>query len=438
VQTADTSLVAKTRAARLSTFRHWADFCASLGHDPSLSDVPDAETRLCYLLVFGHRIRRAGIKQTGGPVRANTVSKALLAVGTGIAQLGGQDPRKETPGADRNHPLLASFLKALADDDEPAKRAYPANTTILENLYSTNPGTLHLTAWLHLTNLAIVGFYWLLRPAEYLHSSETGRSQAFKLQDITLHTADREIAATDASLNDLDVTRLVRATFTFDDQKNGVRGEQISHLANSHPRLCPVKALARVCAHLRAHQAPNSAPIHTCYTPSGQVRITSGHLTSALRRAAMPLAQTTGIKPSLLSAVSLRAGGATALLCSGVDTDVIQLLGRWKSDAMLRYLRVAAHAHSTNLAQGMLTAGAYTFAPGAYTEASVRPIPMQAPAPFVTALAREATFLAALDAAAALDAQTEDDLPQAAQLNTLLLAACAAPTLTTTHHYPSM
>ena len=28
------------------------------------------------------------------------------------------------------------------------------------------------------------GFYWLLRPAEYLHTTVEGRSQAFRLSDI--------------------------------------------------------------------------------------------------------------------------------------------------------------------------------------------------------------------------------------------------------------
>jgi site-specific recombinase XerD len=81
------------------------------------------------------------------------------------------------------------------------------------------------------------------------------------------------------------------------------------------------------------------------------------------RHSANNIQHLTGIDPSLLSARNLRPGGATALLCTGIDTDVIQLLGHWKSDAMLRYLRVAALAHTSNLSQQMLTAGTYTFAP---------------------------------------------------------------------------
>jgi hypothetical protein len=395
LQTADTALVSSTRAARLSTFQTWVAYCESLGHEPTLASIPDAETRLCHLLVFGLRVRRTGSQQTGGPVRSETVAKALLAVGAGITMLGGQDPRKQTAGADRNHPLLASFLKSLADDDSPSKRAYPANTTILDNLHSqvAKLDPAHCRALLHTFDLAIVGFFWMLRPAEYLTSTSRGRSQAFTLADITFQTPDGTFAALDPSLNDFDVTRIRRATLTFNDQKNAVKGEQITHLLNSHPRLCPVKALYRICAHLRSHGAPPGTPIYTCYTNTGVEHISPKQIKIALRRSAASLQSTTGIDPRLLSSRSLRPGGATALLCSGVDANIIQLIGRWKSDAMLRYLRVAALAHTTALAEGMLQAGAFTFAPGTYDLPGS--LPQQTPEPFLSAVRREALYHAA-------------------------------------------
>jgi hypothetical protein len=38
----------------------------------------------------------------------------------------------------------------------------------------------------------------------------------------------------------------------------------------------------------------------------------------------------------------LRSSGAMSLLCAKVDTDTIRLLGRWRSDEMLRYLHIQA------------------------------------------------------------------------------------------------
>jgi hypothetical protein len=323
------------------------------------------------------------------------VEEALLAVGTGIAALGMPDPRKEVPGADRNHPLLASYLNALSDEDDPHTRAYPANISIIENMHKILD-TAHPTHGgfnQHVIDLCIVGFFWLLRPAEYLSTDSSGRSQAFRLQDITFMVGDRLVSATDTSLNDSNSeSRITRASLTFNDQKNAVRGEQIGHAATNHPQLCPCKALARIAAHLRSVRAKPDTPLYVYHYPDRTCKhVSPTNINNALRHSAKDIQHLTGIEPSLLSARSLRPGGATALLCTGIDTDVIQLLGRWKSDAMLRYLRVAALAHTSNLSQQMLTAGTYTFAPTTYT-ASARPVPVQAPAAFLQAITRETLY----------------------------------------------
>ena len=78
----------------------------------------------------------------------------------------------------------------------------------------------------------------------------------------------------------------------------------------------------------------------------------------------------------LLSARSLRPGGATALMCAGVDSDFIQLMGRWQSDAMFRYLR--CQVATSQLSQKMLDHGHYTFAPGECAKPDG--IPNEAPA----------------------------------------------------------
>ena len=110
-----------------------------------------------------------------------------------------------------------------------------------------------------------------------------------------------------------------------------------------------------------------------------------------MRHSAATLEKATGIPATLLSARSLWPGGATALLCARVDPDAIQLLGRWKSDAMLRYLRVQATLTSNNFAQSMLTHGNYTFAPG--INQHVQPLPREVPPSVAAILAHEELYL---------------------------------------------
>ena len=79
--------MSKTTTARGKIFSSWIDFCLAVGRDPSLRDVPDAEDKIAYLLVFGFRYRSQGRGTSKKPVRAGTVEDALLAVGQGITHL---------------------------------------------------------------------------------------------------------------------------------------------------------------------------------------------------------------------------------------------------------------------------------------------------------------------------------------------------------------
>ena len=64
-----------------------------------------------------------------------------------------------------------------------------------------------------------------------------------------------------------------------------------------------------------------------------------------------------------VSAWSLRTAGAMALLCSIVDNDIINLIGRCRSDEVLRYLHVQAEPIMRNLSKLMISHGNYNLLP---------------------------------------------------------------------------
>ena len=52
-----------------------------------------------------------------------------------------------------------------------------------------------------------------------------------------------------------------------------------------------------------------------------------------------------------------------ALLCASVDTDIIRLIGRWRSDEMFRYLHTQAAPLTKNLSRRMVDSGSYVPVP---------------------------------------------------------------------------
>ena len=204
-----------------------------------------------------------------------------------------------------------------------------------------------------------IAFFYLLRPGEY--SISTSDSSPFELKDVQLFVGLLRL-----NLSTATEAQLMSATFaayTFDKQKNGVRGEVVGQSCSGDPNLCPVRATARRIIHLRSHQAPPHTPLAHAYTPTGVIPIKPSLITDTLRFAVQYLGPSLGFLPSDITARCLRASGANALLCAGVDTDVIRLLGRWRSDEMLRYLHTQAGPVTRDFARRMLSGGTFTLIP---------------------------------------------------------------------------
>ena len=148
------------------------------------------------------------------------------------------------------------------------------------------------------------------------------------------------------------------ATLCFTKQKNGTENEIVGHARSTLSTVCPVLVLIHRVQHLRQFNAPPSAFLCTVYsTPLCFSHITPAHLTAHLCLSAAAVFTTTGFHPTDVSARALRTGGAMALLCACVDPDLIKLIGRWKSNEMLRYLHLQAFPQMQSFARLMVTGG---------------------------------------------------------------------------------
>jgi len=252
--------------------------------------------------------------------------------------------------------MLAGYTRT----DNPPQRVKPIPVPILR--HAMQMAVLSNSAFdLARADMACLAFFFLLRPGEYTGTSPT--SHPFLLRDVrffmgtlVLHHAT---APSDHLLN------ATFATLEFTTQKNGVRGEVIGLGRSGDPHFCPVLALARRVLHLRLAAAAPSQPLASYLDPGPSLlrRLTSADLTSLLRLSVAVLGPTFGFRPEDVSARSLRAAGAMALLCADVDSDRIRLLGRWQSDQMFRYLHVQAEPLMRNFSSRMLQGGNYTLLP---------------------------------------------------------------------------
>ena len=283
---------------------------------------------------------------------------AVRAVGQAYARMGTPDPR-----LDRHGQLdfrLSTLYRAWLAADDPPSRVKPLPLSLVAQVcrLAALDNTVHAGA---ASDCLIAAFYFLLRPGEYLG---TPRPTQFRLGDVRFWIGSRALDHFACPIADLLASTFV--TLTFNRQKNGVRNETVGHGRSGHASLCPVCALAHRVIALRTQQAVSDTPLNAVRAnPTDPWSYVLASDLTARLRAALHLHPDPAYSPADVSIRSTRAGGAMALLCAGVDSDRIRLLGRWRSDEMYRYLHVQAQPVMTGLAAAsMLRGGFFRLTPG--------------------------------------------------------------------------
>jgi hypothetical protein len=329
----------------------WARFCAQHALDPYLPTVPN---RIPFLCVFAQRYRDGTLAANSHPVRSKQVQEAVRSVASGFTQLGLLDPRFNCFG--HIDVRLANLYKGYTKHDPPPRRVKPVPISLLHEV-----ARIALIAGdalsLATSDMAYIAFFYLLRPGEYCLAAE---SAPFRICDVQLFIGAVRLDTLTCPLATFE--RATAAQLEFTTQKNMIRGEVLKHGRSGHSIACPVASVIRRLTHLRSHGAPSIAPLYQVHTATGCARITSSLITAAIRVAAA--STSFGFCPQDVNARALRAGGAMALLCANIDPNIIKMVGRWRSDAMFRYLHLSAFPLMRTLAPLMLQAGSFTLPPG--------------------------------------------------------------------------
>ena len=326
-----------------STWRMWTKFCADMGHDPGLSDFQDPAP---VLHLFGHRVRDGRHAPMGKPVSARHAEDATRQVAQAFSMVGAPDPRLN-PVTGKMDARLTRVFHGWKRSSGPAKRRKPTPRAVLD-ASSRHAERFPTRQYQLLRDLMWLGFFFLLRPGEYLRT--TNGKTPLTLGDVLFKCDGREYVATDIPYHALG--RVSSAGIRFQMQKNGVSGDVLLHGTTGDTIACPKNVLVRIVRHLREHGATADTPLYTFWDDSGIKRNAADrNLAAFLRLGAASLnldCETT--------AGSLRATGASALLAANTPIPLIKLMGRWRSDEVFRYLHLQTESLTASYASNMLQA----------------------------------------------------------------------------------
>ena len=332
----------------------WNGFCLEYQLDAHLSGVEPAD-RIIWIQQFAEQVRSGQSSASKNPVRSSTVADALNSVAQAFTFMGLDDPRFR-PGTNNLDPRLARQLKGYANTDAPPMRVRPIPIQILHRATSLamaeNSETIRAAS-----DLMWIAFFFLLRPGEYTQPAED--SHPFRIRDVRLFVGETLIDHQSGDLAVLDTCTFV--SLTFSTQKNGTRGESIGHGHSNNPLACPVRAVASRIRYLRSVNAPSDTPL--CAIGPQLLLMSSAPVTLLLRQACAAEGNPAGFLQSHITAKSLRSTGAMALLNKRVEHTKIQMMGRWKLDAIFRYLHVQAHCLMSDFSNLMLQGGQFDLIP---------------------------------------------------------------------------
>ena len=337
-----------------------------MSDDPFLTGLDD---KIPFFRVFAQRLRDGRSSRSGNPITAGHLADEIYHVVKTFQELGAKDPRRDDDG--RVDVRYKNLITAYRNEDPAPTRVKPIPIQVLHQAQRTvslcTPGAADYAVM----DLIWIAFFFLLRPGEYVLGSET---TPLVVQDVSLMVNAHKIDPFLCPLEQL--FQVTHATITFPDQKNRVKGETIGHACSGQTLACPVRALVRRLHCLRLDGAPVTTPLCAYYVQGRMYTVKHAQLAAIIKTAAASL-PTLNYLPSEYGPRSLRSGGAMALLCGQIDTDIIKLVGRWKSDAIFRYLHAQALPVVSNLSRTMVAHGQFTLLPGSNVPPTALPLIQQ-------------------------------------------------------------
>jgi hypothetical protein len=346
---ANNAVVQGTSEKQLRAWRRYKDYLMSIGlqHDLFLEGFNRGQ-RIKILCAFAQSVRegRFGVKSPK-LLKADSVRATLDGVAQAYKLADRADPRLDADG--KLAFLLQRQLRGYKSVDPGEKPQVAITGSVLRKFHQ-----LALSAFdKALCELFIGAFFFAMRSCEYLKVQGPRKTKLLELRNIRFFQANATIPHSSSSLSSADCVSI-----TFELQKRDTKNDTITQHKSGDKLLCPVKVWASIVRRIRSYQSTDaSTTVNTFQFPEGgKLHLFSGaELLKRLRFATTAIGQDSlGFTAKEVGLHSARSGAAMAMYLAHVPVFTIMLLGRWSSDAFLRYIRKQVKEFSNGISSKMI------------------------------------------------------------------------------------
>jgi hypothetical protein len=191
-----------------------------------------------------------------------------------------------------------------------------------------------------------------MRSCEYVKVSGYRKTKLLTVKNIRFFKGKRCLNHRDPLLHMADCVSI-----TFEFQKKDSKNDIISQHRSGDHILCPVRVWASIIRRLISYSTTTKdTTVNTYLLPNNKLHLFSGkELLHRIRLATTAIgADNLGFTASQIGLHSARSGAAMAMFLAGVPVFTIMLLGRWSSDAFLRYIRKQVMEFSSGISTKMI------------------------------------------------------------------------------------
>jgi hypothetical protein len=267
--------------------------------------------------------------------------------------------------------ILQRLFRAFRNEDpnEKQQKAVPPNVilAIAQLVYTEEQRAIG--------QLSRIGFFFAMRSREYLKvpRAEQGRTKLLLLRNIRFVRDGKNVSHDDPTLELSDCIAI-----TFEMQKKEEKNDTVHHKASGDMIMCPVRSAAELVRRIRGYPGTDgNTPISAILVGSNVTQIKSKQMVGYLRDAVQTIGEDAlNIKAEEVGTHSIRSGAAMAMFLGGLPVYLIMLMGRWSSDAFLRYIRKQIEQFSHDVSSKMIENMCYRYIP-APTESTTDRDPRQ-------------------------------------------------------------
>jgi hypothetical protein len=204
-----------------------------------------------------------------------------------------------------------------------------------------------------LCTLFIGAFFFAMRSCEYIKVQGYRKTKLLELRNIRFFKGNTLIPHSSPFLSSAECVSI-----TFELQKRDAKDDTITQHHSDDKLLCPVIVWASIVQRIRSYKTSNSSTTVNTYQFADSEKphcFTGTELLKRLRFATTLIGSSAlGFTAKEVGLHSARSGATMAMYLAHIPVFTIMLLGRWSSDAFLRYIRKQVKEFSNGISSKMI------------------------------------------------------------------------------------